>query len=103
MKLKDADALIKEIIETYEYEYPTATGAFDKFVTMLIPNIINNAPTIDAVPVKHGYWKYSDISEIARRTWYECTCCGKLMAVDYNYCPNCGAEMDEEVQDGINR
>lgn len=51
MKLKDADALMKEIAETYEYEYPTATGAFDEFASILVPNIIKNAPTVDAVPV----------------------------------------------------
>lgn len=34
--------LINEILSIYEYEYPTASGAFDEFVTKIIPNIINN-------------------------------------------------------------
>lgn len=57
----DRDSLKHQIIETYEYEFPTASGAFDEFVTKIIPNIINNAPTIDAMPVvrcrecKHWY------------------------------------------------
>jgi hypothetical protein len=51
MRLIDRDSLKHQIIETYEYEFPTASGAFDEFVTKIIPNIINNAPTIDAVPV----------------------------------------------------
>jgi hypothetical protein len=51
MMLIDRDSLKHQIIETYEYEFPTASGAFDEFVTKIIPNIINNAPTIDAVPV----------------------------------------------------
>lgn len=51
MMLFEKDALIKEIREVYEHEYPTASGAFDDFVTRIIPNIINNQQTIDAVPV----------------------------------------------------
>ena len=54
MRLIDRDSLKHQIIETYEYEFPTASGAFDEFVTKIIPNIINNAPTIDAVPVVRG-------------------------------------------------
>ena len=50
----DRDSLKHQIIETYEYEFPTASGAFDEFVTKIIPNIINNAPTIDAIPVRCG-------------------------------------------------
>lgn len=43
--------LLREIREVYEYEYPTASGAFDDFVRRIIPNIICNQPTVDAVPV----------------------------------------------------
>ena len=64
MRLIDRDSLKHQIIETYEYEFPTASGAFDEFVTKIIPNIINNAPTVDAVEVvrckdcKHnGTWQ----------------------------------------------
>lgn len=51
MRPIDADALKKEMLETYEYEYPTASGAFDEFASRIVPNIISNAPTIDAEPV----------------------------------------------------
>ena len=51
MSIIDRDSLKHQIIETYEYEFPTASGAFDEFVTKIIPNIINNAPTVDAVEV----------------------------------------------------
>lgn len=45
-RLIDADALKGEMIRTYEYEFPTATGAIDEFATRILPNIINNASTI---------------------------------------------------------
>lgn len=51
MRLINAENLLRDIIETYEYEFPTASGGFDEFVTNILPNIIKNQPTIDAVPV----------------------------------------------------
>lgn len=60
---------------------------------------IEDAPTIDAKPVKHGYWKgkpiagYSDV---------RCSKCGNVFMDNtgkWKYCPNCGAKMDK-VRDG---
>lgn len=48
MILIDAGELKKTINEVYEYEYPTASGGFDEFVRKVLPNIISNAPTIEA-------------------------------------------------------
>lgn len=86
----DADALNidREHFDTYaDYSH-----AFD---------MIDNAPTIDAVPVRHGKWIYSNDFH-----WYVASCnkCGYQRRTDikaegwnqWNYCPNCGARMDEE-------
>lgn len=62
---------------------------------------IENAPTIDAVPVVHGEWKIGD------GKLYHCSICGKTAPYDVgadvieywrdlNYCPNCGAKMTGE-------
>ena len=59
-------------------------------------SIIKSAPTEDAVPVVHARWKYG-----------KCTKCGGdapfwCMAGTYrasSYCPDCGAKMDEEVEE----
>lgn len=67
---------------------------------------VENAPTVDAEPVRHGHWMENN----GRYGWY-CSQCKKEnnYAYDYNennvielqdhYCPNCGAKMDE-VEDG---
>ena len=48
---------------------------------------LDNVPTIDAVPVKHGHWILSD-------AYQTCSLCG---VKDYGcippYCQNCGARM----------
>lgn len=50
----------------------------------------------DAVPVRHGKWVYHDDDVMP---WNSCSLCG-CTAFDLhgaNYCPNCGARMDEGV------
>lgn len=53
---------------------------------------------------KHGYWKRKTKEyEYYRTYWYECSVCGerplhKTDGIHYHftdYCPNCGAKMDE--------
>lgn len=113
-RLIDADVIVKglnrwknKLIQTY--------GENDEFVRCIdriIDNYIDNAPTIDAEPVRHGHWDSNGC----------CTICGKCAActewdtpvyghwngisrlshfdhhvdtVKTEYCPNCGAKMDE--------
>lgn len=53
------------------------------------------SPTVDAVPVVHGRWNASSVL-------LECQNCGEIYSrlggnegKAWNYCPNCGARMDE--------
>ena len=71
MRLIDADALPKGRVEWEDIE---------------------NAPTVDAEPVRHGHWirLSQDLSE--------CSVCGYYSRDRGNYC-NCGAKMDEETNE----
>ncbi len=56
---------------------------------------VSKAPTVDAVPVRHGTWqKVGSIDS----TWlvYKCSVCNGQTIDGGNYCPNCGAKMDAE-------
>lgn len=62
--------------------------------------VIMTQPTIEAVPVVHGEWKFCDIStsylEPPSGDTCECSVCGFIIDVsetNYNFCPNCGADM----------
>lgn len=58
---------------------------------------VDICPTADVVEVRHGRWEH-DGSELKYR--FLCSECGyKLMDVPTNYCPNCGAKMDEKEQE----
>lgn len=56
----------------------------------MFENALEDAPTIDAEPVRHGHW-----DEDMSGCW--CSCCDDVFDFSYPYCPNCGAKMDEEV------
>ena len=65
-----------------------------------IDTIIEEAPTIDAEPVRHGHWVGKPIAGYAT---VRCSVCGDVFRENtgrWNYCPNCRAKMDERREDG---
>lgn len=62
-----------------------------------IQRLIATIPAADVAPVAHGRWitKYEGLPF--------CSACGYngagYMAVNWNYCPNCGAKMDENEEE----
>lgn len=57
-------------------------------------------PTVDAEPVRHGHWINHFDDLFPEDSSVECSVCHEyegIMAND-NYCPNCGAKMDESSQ-----
>ena len=93
-RLIDADALKKKY-EPYE--------SFDGFPMEGLFFILDNAPTIEAEPVKRGKW--IEINA-AHADYLACSVCkseyGGYSAADFDYCPNCGARMDGGVDNGGN-
>jgi Zn finger protein HypA/HybF involved in hydrogenase expression len=45
--------------------------------------------------IKHGEWKWTPISGMLY-----CSCCDNFnpAKIEFNYCPNCGAEMKRRVK-----
>lgn len=97
MRLIDADALIKD------WHFGTSCNScerdaykcqnYETYSAMDVCGMIEDAPTIDAVPVKHGKW--IDVEHAPNDMWY-CTCsvCGERQTVEVaNFCPMCGADM----------
>lgn len=68
-----------------------------------IRHVIDDAPTVDAVPVVHGRWSDAGFGELPKHAPYgwACSACGGIsFNNEYIYCPNCGAKMDGERKDG---
>ena len=62
----------------------------------VIEAILEDAPPVDVKPVRHGRW----VKRTGGALGYDCTVCGKSeVSNHFDYCPNCGARMDDE-EDG---
>ena len=86
MRLIDADAL-KDYIKVWN----VGEGIGDNHSEIL--KAVDRQPTIEAIPVVHGEWKYYKKQGIA-----VCTNCSFERNLDDNFgkaiaCPNCGAGM----------
>ena len=97
MELVDREKLLKDMGERPKVNGSGlyALGAVNQYDMDRLA--VETAPTVDAVPVKHGRWihhkgGYSD--------HYECTVCGKsiVLTAKWDFCPMCGARMD--LKDG---
>ena len=92
MRPIDADRAL-EIVRDQGIAHPNAYH-LTNYATL----ILQEAPTIDVAPVRHGRW-VSVPHKLARI----CSVCNrdepyKFADIDadvYDYCPNCGAKMDE--------
>lgn len=109
MRLIDADDLKK----AFEKVYPLATNEMGGVANKRIYEIINNTPTVtpDKIQVlmkdylicrcepeiPKGEWiKWNFKTFGAMGDWeYKCSNCGKVYGGEYNFCPNCGAEMQK--------
>ena len=112
-RLIDADALKKSIGELKRSPWFNSVlnlswhAGIKEALEIVETCCIDKEPTIDAVPVRHGKWEYGE--DESGYDGYYCSKCfghvrwyGKVgeqsinFIKKYNYCPNCGARMDEE-------
>ena len=94
-RLIDADELRHEFYNNTDYGHYAMCmdGSEVEFTMNEVFRIIDNAPTIEAEPVKHGKW--------SGRYNSHCSNCGCFCTLAYikdypDFCPNCGARMDGE-------
>lgn len=61
---------------------------------------IQRMPTVDAIPVAHSEWVPKEKADTPYGLEMECAKCGFSVIVNdalcFNFCPNCGAKMNEE-------
>lgn len=97
MRIIDADELEKTMYATADL------SCAESIHVDVIADIIGNAPTVDAVPVRHGHWVswYEEVYDsfgIGYAPHCKCSECGReydpYIANRTNYCSNCGVKLD---------
>ena len=99
-RLIDADAL-KESVHAHDYVLKDCLNSTDKgMFTVGIMQAIDEQPTVDAEPVRHGKWIWKGeegdsrfMCSVCKWKEYVPTCNG--VPDIWDYCPSCGARMDE--------
>ena len=59
---------------------------------------VMSIPTADVAPVRHGYWCKEKRDVLIHWHCSACKECFYLDKPNAEYCPHCGAKMDEEEQ-----
>ena len=98
------EALIEELKKSRKYH---AQNGRELELLCRCENIVNEQPTVEAVPVVHGEWER--VGSGSLYDVYECTNCHcqpkwdclgdnhwKIAFTDF--CPNCGADMRKKVR-----
>lgn len=102
MRLIDADIF-------NNFDYSSFFGALTEDAVQGMETVltaIDTAPTIDAVPMRHGHWEFKD--DFGNRNYdfvAVCSRCGKEEKAsgyshsewisEWQYCNSCGAQLDE--------
>lgn len=105
VRLIDANALVKEIESVHCKGCNNYNGAMCRACEWMdAMDYIEDAPTIDAQPVKHGKWVMHK-APFPIQSIYSCSECnssvpGNIFVVgcDFEFCPYCGAKMDGGVE-----
>lgn len=95
MRTIDADRLIAHLLRRPMLN----TGISEVLLARGLKAFIDDQPTIEAEPVRHGEWEL--IADCANEGVYCSNCHKKVYKADYanqklksKRCPNCGAKMD---------
>ena len=113
VRLIDANALkkhLRNLVASGGHKY--YRKGMDDTLHRHMPNIIDDQPTVDAVPVVHGEWLDGYATQNGKVVYksIDCSVCEEYFKIEsydreywkarFKVCPFCGAKMDLEVPDG---
>ena len=96
VRMIDGNALKEDFMNDYHnYMMESLRGNYHDTIRISeVIERIEDAPTIEAEPVKHGYWK----TRLSTPDSMKCSVCGNSSIIWERYCPHCGARMDGDSE-----
>ena len=85
----DADLILPEMESKFDMQELYLPVHFQEF-------IVDEIPTADVAPVRHGYWVKEKRDVLIHWHCSACKECYYLDMPNAEYCPHCGAKMDEK-------
>ena len=86
----DADLILPEMESKFDMQELYLPANFQEF-------IVDEIPTADVAPVRHGYWVKEKRDVLIHWHCSACKECYYLDTPNTEYCPHCGAKMDEKA------
>ena len=101
--IKKADAVKVLFDDCIRYVFPTTAEPTAEFIKLNNAiNLLRLYPSVDVAPVRHGRWKHERLPSTSGGSYavVRCSVCEyQYPMTETNYCPNCGATMEEEKRD----
>ena len=102
-KLVELDAALEGLENLNAVSFYEA-NEHSKEAYMETKDMLKALPTVDAVPVVHSEWIPKEKADTPYWLEMECAKCGFSVIVNdalyFKFCPNCGAKMNEEDNEG---
>ena len=96
----EREATVKLLRSLGSRDYRREKGTIQEAIKMV--SFPEYTPSADVAPVRHGHWIYHPDDLFPNDSTQECSYCHaeeSLTLYNENYCPNCGARMDEEASE----
>ena len=100
IKREDVIDLLEQVLNAEEF-FDTDNAKAQSDLALWFEERILELPKADVEPVRHGKWIKVDEQPYFRKHFHLmcCSVCHRKGYKSWNYCPNCGAKMDEKEQE----
>lgn len=91
----------KDWVELHEVTAAGSMSEYGRGWNEALAYVVENAPTIESEPVRHGRWIFKHNPITDPKSYFiriVCSECNLHTGQKSNYCPKCGAKMDQEAQ-----
>ena len=92
----ERETALEKVIEVKHHDPELSGVVLHRYIKEID---LKDIPAADVAPVVHG----RKIEDEGIGVFYLCSLCGECLPYGANYCPNCGAKMDKEETNELDK